>query len=229
MKHLGLTALLLLLFIIAMGQSQSNSWLRLSVETPLAPKLNGVAEWQYRTQGMENSGPVNRPLLYSFRPWLNYQLHAHTLIAVSPIAYYKIYPVILTEKDILKSPQQEWRTTIAVDQKVPLTPKLAMQSRTGLEYRNFSAQQDVIRARQKFGLEYQLSPQTRVLLYDEVMANLNAGALFEQNRLGAGVSIKLDEMMALETGYLYINRALPLINQHVIYVNIKLRTGKSRR
>ncbi|WP_167017199.1 DUF2490 domain-containing protein [Chitinophaga sp. Cy-1792] len=227
MKHTALTALLLLLFITAMGQSQSNSWLRLSVEMPLAPKLNSVIEWQSRAQGFENGGLITSPLLHSVRPWLNYKIQENTTLSLSPIAYYYLYPVTISPKDQSKPAQQEWRTTVAVEQRWPLTQRFSLQSRTGLEFRNFSRQQDVIRVRQKFGMDYCLSPQVHVLAYDEVMANLYAGSFFEQNRLGAGVSFQLNKALGVETGYLYINRALPfyqgLLNQHVLYINIRLR------
>lgn len=193
-----------------------NAWFRTTVSYQVSGKVKADVELQHRRQnGFENDNMLDRNLMYSFRSWLHYQYSANTGFSISPFAYFTNYPVIQNAAGESAKPFHEIRFSAAVDNRNKIAGKWILLERSALEYRmpdNGTAR--ILRLRNRLGLQYPLTSQLGLSVYDELFCNI-AGAstahFFDHNRVGMMLEYKIAYAIKLEAGYIYINR-LPLIN-----------------
>jgi len=202
------------------AQAHYNAWFRGTVSASLHPKMRMEAEVQHRRQnGFENDNMLHKPLMHSFRTWIHYQHNDALRFSVSPFACFSNNGIIQQKEDEWLLPNHEIRFTAAIELKKPLMHKLHYIIRPGIEYRWFRERNDKIsRARNKFGLKYEIAKKLNALVYDELLLNVSGVSsdhFFDHNRLGVLMEYKLSQKIKAELGYIYIHR-LPL--KHDIYL-----------
>ncbi len=206
-----------------------NAWFRTTVSYQVSEKIKADAELQHRRQnGFENDNMLDRNLMYSLRTWLHYQHSANTEFSISPFAYFTNYPVIQNAAGESAKPFHEIRFSAAVDNRNVLIRKWVLLERSALEYRvpdNGTAL--ILRLRNRLGLQYPLTSQLGLSVYDELFCNIAGSStahFFDHNRIGLMMECKISNRLKLETGYININR-LPLTNdvlltEHNIMLNL---------
>ena len=221
----------ILLGLTVSGQVKHNLWTRFTLQTKLNDKWEAALEFQHRRQHPENDPLFSKPLMYSVRPWINYKMNPHFSLSVSPLAWYQQHPVLLTAHDLAKDPMQELRSTLAVSYQTGLTRELSFQSRVGVEYRDFSTGQHVLRTRLRTGLQYSFSNNVSLNAYNEIMVNpagVAPGHFFDQDRQAISGVLKLNQAVTVEAGYMHVYRKLPAYdnviqeNNYFVQFNISL-------
>ncbi len=211
------------------AQTKSNLWTRLTLQTKLTDKWEAALELQHRRQQPDNEHLFSRPLMYSVRPWIHYKLNPHFSLSVSPLAWYRQYPVLLTEKDVSKASMQEWRGTLAGSYQTTVLPQINFQSRVAVEYRNFSTGQQVLRTRIRTGFQYTLPGEVSLNAYNELMLNPTGAApghFLDQDRQSISAMAPISQGVAMEVGYMHIYRKLPtydpIIQEHNYFVQLNI-------
>lgn len=200
--------------LFAQQSMHTNLWSRVSATQPVNSKLKAEVEFQKRWQ---NDGTVNSnttfdtKLMSSLRFWTHYQFNDKLIFLISPFAYYENEPVINKESDKTKKSSYENRYAVALEFNQKLTDKLKLQSKTGIEYRDFkNTAPDYFRCREKLSLKYSFNTKFALLGYDEILINTtnsNGLHIFDQNRLGFSLIYNPITMLKLELGYLKIERS----------------------
>lgn len=198
------------------AHQNANLWLKTTVSTPTFKKLKADIEYEHRRQsGFENHNPVDHTLMNSFRIWTHYQHNDKIRFTAVPFSYFSNFRAIRKLADEDADPRGEYRFGAAVEFQNNLAKKLKFLSRQLIEYRVFQkGQNNVTRLRNRLGLRYDISPKTRVFLYDEVMVNLSGTTLehfFDHNRLGINLEYFIIPNFKVDAQYMYATR-LPLNN-----------------
>ncbi len=225
-----LTAAVMILFSATGASAQHyNAWLRTTLSYPTGSSIKTEAEFQHRRQnGFENSNPMDKDLMYSFRSWVHYQYRDNLRFSLSPYACFSGYRIIQDEKDERASPTREIRFTAAAEVQQPGKRNMQFFNRTGLEYRIFQGTvHDILRGRSRFGLRYGIKPGLKAVVYEEGLFNLSgatSGHFFDHNRVAAGFEFAVSPPLKLDTGYMYILRQ-PLnsnfvLQEHNFYFNL---------
>lgn len=220
------------------AQTNVNSWFRLTGHYRLTKRITGDFELQHRRQDdYSGNNPLRHNLLYSVRPWFYYSLHENVRIDVSPLAYYSLYSLTRESASIGKSPLGEYRNSLGINFKYPLASRLAVVSRSMVEYRNFTESASVLRFRQKLGLEYDLGSRYKMGIQHELLLNLvgtHSSHFYDHQRLSVFTNKKLSKYYGVELGYLFISRLPPkdatLRKEHNLYLNVTIDlTSKTRK
>ncbi|RAJ82243.1 uncharacterized protein DUF2490 [Chitinophaga dinghuensis] len=209
--------------------------MRTTLQTRLADKWDAALELQLRRQHPDNANMFSMPLMYSVRPWIYYRMNTHFSLSVSPLAWFRQYPVLLTEKDLSKAPMQEWRSTVAISYQTQLQQHLYFQSRAGVEYRNFSTGQRLLRTRIRTGFQYLLPGDVSLNAYNELMLNpagAAPGHFFDQNRQSISGIVPLSRGVTVEVGYMHIYRQLPtydpIMQEHNYFVQLNISMQRKK-
>lgn len=210
-----------------------NAWTRLTISVPVADRWRVDAELQHRRQnGLGDRDMLYAPLMYTFRSWVHYQWRDNVKCSVSPFAYFSNYRIIQSTPDEVATPTREIRGTVAIEIKRPIYKKTTLVLRSAAEYRHWlGGQPDVVRLRNRVGVNYQLSRNMDATVYEELLCNLSGvppGHLFDHNRAALTIGYKLSTALRLDAGYIYINRLLAapstdVVTEHNIFVNLTYR------
>lgn len=216
--------ILLLLFLFAnilfaQQSTHTNFWSRISIVQPITSKLKAEVEFQKRWQNdvtSNSNNPFDYKLLNSLRFWTYYQLNDKITFIISPFAYYENNPIIKKESDKTKISSYENRYSVVLELNQKLLDKLKLQSRTGVEYRDFkNTVSDYLRFREKLSLKYSFNPKFALIGFDEILINsTNSNSLhnFDQNRLGLSFIYNPINVLKLELGYMKIERSQKMIS-----------------
>lgn len=203
------------------AQHYNNLWARTTfVYTPI-PSMRLDAELQHRRQNVwEKENIMGQNLLFSFRQWIHYQYNKDVRFSLSPFALFSNYKVTSPSEINTAPPLKEIRVAAATDVQHSLSHRFHLSDRTGLEYRMFqNGQKNIVRLRIRPGLRYDLGHRTRLMVYDEILLNMNnSHHFFDQNRMGMSAEYSFSPHLRLEAGYLHIVR-LPLSSEHLLREN----------
>lgn len=209
--------------VIAQDANHLNFWGRISLTQPINKQIKLETEFQHRTQNdytQKKNNIFEEQLLNSVRTWLHYQHKTDIGFSISPFAYYWNSPIIILEADKSKPQSEEVRFSVAFDLKHEVAKNLWMIDRTCFEYRDFQhTNSDIVRARNRFGLRYELNNKWNITSFDEIFLNINGvkpNNFFDQNRIALLFNYKPTKDIRIETGYLYISR-LPKNAEEFLY------------
>lgn len=210
------------------AQEHVNAWFRITSRYTLNDRITTDMEVQHRRQSSYNDhNPVSHPLMLSIRPWLYYRLNEDVQLAVSPLAWYRLFPIIEKPADVNGKYLTEYRSTIGISMKRKVNNNFTIGSRFMAEYRNFDRLPDILRVRARLGADYRFDRRYKLTIQEELLANLHgtpADHLFDHNRLGASITRQYSSDAWMELGYLYVNRLTPknteLITEHNIFLHM---------
>lgn len=212
-----------------LAQEHVNAWFRLTTRYVLNDRIMTDMELQHRRQSSYNDhNPVGHPLMLSVRPWLYYQLNEEMQLAASPLAWYRLFPIIVKPADVNGTYLTEYRSTIGISMKRSLNNDFTVGSRFMVEYRNFDRSPDITRIRLRLGADYRPDRRYHLTVQEELLANVAgapAGHLFDHNRLGLSVTRQYTSNAWMELGYFYVNRLMPKNPDLIIEHNIFLHMG----
>lgn len=202
-----LFVLLLFLFIKCSANHKFNSWFRTTLGFQVAEKWRVDAELNYRSQnGFNNQLPFQHHLLIAFRPWVIFNAKENVVLGFSPVAYFRNFQVIRTEKDIHRSATNEWRFSAYIESSEKLANRLFSVARFWAEYRLFENEpRNVVRLRFRMGLRYQFNKKVSLQLFDELFANVgnyNQINSFDHNRIFTQLNYLPTKNLRFELGYM---------------------------
>lgn len=219
-KKLSLFATALFLAASVNGQELYNVWLRGTVHIPLSSLWLADAEVQHRRQSsMPGRFNPDKDLLYSLRPWLRYRSRSRWLFSFSPLAWFRSYTLSGNENLVARD---EYRTAAMAMLQYPLSLRINLMARGGLEYRMFVSADDLWRSRYFVGCKTRFSKHFGLLLYDELFLGLNdiKNRLYDQNRIALSVTYDVINMLDVELGYMHIHRRSPAPSEGNIFMMI---------
>lgn len=194
------------------SQDHSQFWLRTSIQYNLDKNWSSALELHHRTQSLANTeSPFRYPLTNAVRLWISYKLNSNHTFIFSPYAFFSNDPVVNKIGDELNSSANEHRFHLQYENKIPVSSTWSMISRFGAEYRIFERNQDLFRFRIREGLNYIVSKNLSLQIYDELFLNtinIERSHVFDQNRIGFQLSYALDRYIKLDLGHNLIH-ALP--------------------
>jgi hypothetical protein len=222
LKKTTLLLLLLVNTLWAQETSHTNIWSRTAISKSINSKLKVETEFQKRWQNditSNSNNPFDYKLMTSVRLWAYYQWNDKFTFIISPFAYYENNPIIKNDSDKSKIYSYENRYTIALEFNLKVYEGLKLQSRTGIEYRDFkNTSPDYFRAREKLSLKYNFNAKFALTGYDEYFFNAtNSEGLhnFDQNRLGLLLSYNFIKELKLEIGFIKIERSQKNSTEHL--------------
>ena len=194
------------------SQDHSQFWLRTSIQYNLDKNWSSALELHHRTQSLANTeSPFRYPLTNAVRLLISYKLNSNHTFIFSPYAFFSNDPVVNKIGDELNSSANEHRFHLQYENKIPVSSTWSMISRFGAEYRIFERNQDLFRFRIREGLNYIVSKNLSLQIYDELFLNtinIERSHVFDQNRIGFQLSYALDRHIKLDLGHNLIH-ALP--------------------
>ncbi len=194
------------------SQDHTQFWLRTSIQYNLDKNWSSALELHHRTQSLANTeSPFRYPLTNAVRLLISYKLNSNHTFIFSPYAFFSNDPVVNKIGDELNSSANEHRFHLQYENKIPVNSTWSMISRFGAEYRIFERNQDLFRFRIREGLNYIVSKNLSLQIYDELFLNtinIERSHVFDQNRIGFQLSYALDRHIKLDLGHNLIH-ALP--------------------
>jgi len=194
------------------SQDHTQFWLRTSIQNNLDKNWSSTLELHHRTQSLANTeSPFRYPLTNAVRLWVSYKLNSNHTFIVSPYAFFSNNPVVNNVGDELRLNANEHRTQVQYENKISVSRLWSLTSRFGAEYRIFERNQDLFRFRIREGLNYIVSKNLSLQIYDELFLNtinIERSHVFDQNRIGFQLSYNLDRHIKLDLGHNLIH-ALP--------------------
>lgn len=214
LKLLSLLTLICFFNADIFAQAKNNAWFRGTMAYKVSTQLTADIEVQHRRQsGFTDHMILGHNLMYSLRTWIHYLPANELKISISPFARFSHYHIIEKAEDEIYAPAKETRFSIAALWQKDLFARFSLINRNAIEYRILSNQsRNIVRWRNRAGLQYNIKPGLSFLLYDEVFVNaagVQPGHLVDHNRLGTHFECKCLSQLKAEFGYIYINR-LPL-------------------
>lgn len=204
------------------AQIHYNSWFRGTISYPLSEKIKVETEFQHRRQnGYENKFMFDKNLMYTFRTWLQYQHNENVKVSLSPFAYFSNYKIIQQKVDERADPNHEIRFSGAIEMQQRIFRQLYLVDRTGVEYRLFEKTSNIVRFRNRIGLDYALNKKMRIGIYDELFFNMrgsSAGHFFDHERIGSHFEYKITPTLKIGISYIHISR-LPITSEEKLYEN----------
>ena len=212
--------------------------MRATLSIPVKERFKVDGEVQHRRQnGFQNNNLFDKNLAFSFKNWIHYQHNQNLKFSVSPFAYYSNYHIINSEADERANPNSEVRFSAAMEMNHEIVNRLHITGRTALEYRIFEKHhKDVVRFRNRFGLQYEISNDWKVVSFVEVLVNLSGVPpthFMDHNRYGGNVEYHPTPNIKLELGYIYISR-LPKMNiqkigENTFFLNLTYQLTKRNK
>jgi hypothetical protein len=213
---------LVILSIYSKAQIHYNAWFRGTLSYPLSEKVKVEIEFQHRRQnGYENKLMFDKNLMYSFRSWLHYQYNENVKLSLSPLAYFSNYKIIQQKVNESEAPNHEIRFSGTIEMQQRIFQQLYLVDRTAMEYRFFENTTNIVRFRNRIGLEYVLNKKMRFGIYDELFLNLrgtSTGHFFDHDRIGSYFEYKITSSFKIGISYIHISR-LPLTSEDRLYEN----------
>lgn len=217
----------------AMAQIHYCSWLRGTVELPITPKWQTDGEFQDRMQnGLGNKMPLDEKLLHSFRLWVYYKPSPKLRLAISPFAYFRAYPYLLSIADYDKPASEEYRFSAAAElHEYVISQSFAAVGRIAMEYRLLSNRPTTMRSRYRFGLKYNINKYYGTGAYYELLmttSNQLNYTGFDNDRIFASINRTLGPRVKAEFGIMYTNRKLKqagMMQEANVILNITYNIG----
>ena len=213
-----------------------NGWLRTTGSLRLTDKWKTDMELQGRWQnGLNNFNPLKEKLLFSYRHWVYYKHDESLQFGLSPFAYYSLFKIIEDSTDYNSSPVHEYRSTVSAEVRHRLIGNLYATDKTMLEYRIFGHSGNILRLRNKLGLEYKINKPLAMKLSHEVLLNA-AGVekqhFFDHERTSASLEIKT-AIGYVEAGYIHASR-LPVLaettlTENNLFINLGFTINQNRQ
>jgi hypothetical protein len=236
----NLKSIILLLFIFfsltnLRTQNHANSWMRATLSIPVKERFKIDTELQHRRQnGYQNNNLLDKNLAYSYRNWIHYQQNKGLKFSFSPFAYYSNYHIIRFEADEHANPNSEVRFSAATELNHEIVNRFNIIGRTALEYRIFEKHhQDGLRFRNRFGLQYKVSKEWKIVSFIEVLVNLSGVTpthFMDQNRFEGNLEYQATPNLKLELGYLFISRlpktTIQKIGENTFFLNLTYTLSK---
>ncbi|MDW8274359.1 MAG: DUF2490 domain-containing protein, partial [Chitinophagales bacterium] len=181
--------------------------------------------------------PFDRPLLLAYRQWLLYRASDKVLIGLSPIGYFKNYPVIRNVNDRSRPSSNEFRFSAYTEFLQPFSDNLFAVCRLWGEYRIFEqSPRQVLRMRFRTGLRYNANQNISVQLLNEVFSNIgnfNAFQSFDHNRVYVQFTYAPHQIFRIEAAYILAYRlprnATQVYPESNIVLNTAIILGNSRQ
>ncbi len=211
--RMGMVLLLLLgWYNRSVAQSNVNTWFRITGNYHVNNKVAAGLELQHRRQQDAAGGsPLESSLLSSLRSWVYVKLNNCVTINLSPIAFYKLYPV-LHQVAHPKPGQNEIRISAGVSLRFPMQHRWGIGMRVLEEFRDFSVASSMLRSRLRldadrgFGNGFRVGAQIEVL-YGNNLSGSNFN--FDHSRAGISIGHLGRRHTNVEFGYLHIVRKMP--------------------
>ena len=243
LKSAVFSLVLLLSMATLQAQNHTNSWMRATLSIPVKDKFKSDryridAEVQHRRQnGFQNNNLFDKNLAFSFKNWIHYQHSKGLKFSVSPFAYYSNYHIINSEADERANPNSEVRFSAAMEMNHEIVNRLHVVGRSALEYRIFEKHhKDVLRFRNRLGLQYEFNQHWKAVTSMEVLVNLSGVAathFLDHNRFGRNVEYHPTKSIKLELGYMYISRLrktnILKIGENTFSLNLTYQLSKRNR
>jgi hypothetical protein len=193
------------------AQHHYYAWLRATVNYSITKKIKADAELHYRTQNnIDNKNPFNKNLLTAFRAIFFYKHNEHVQFSFSPLAFFSTNKIIQKDSDVLSPKTTEYRISGYAELQEPLTKKIFLLNRTGIEYRIFQLPStNITRVRNRVLLRYDASNTFNFSVGDELFVNatgIAAAHIFDQNRILLNAGYKPSSALKFEVGYIYGKR-----------------------
>ena len=215
----------------AQNASHTNFWSKIALTQIITNKISAEAEFQKRWQNDIINNPnnyVDYKLATSLRFWIYFKPNENTTICLSPFSYFENNPIIKTESDKSKISSYENRYAAAIELSYNRITKLKLQTRTGIEYRNFiNNSPDYFRFREKLSIKFTINSKLILTGFDEILINsnsLNGLHNFDQNRLGTSLSYSPTKRIKIELGYIKIERSQRNSIDNLLENNLVLNT-----
>lgn len=170
---------------------------------------------------------LDKHLMFSFRNWIHYQYSKNVKLSISPFAYFSGYKIIEKQQDESFKPNSEIRFSVAAEIRRPMSQRFFIVNRTALEHRMLENSNDIMRLRNRLGLQYKVSTMLKLSVQDELLINVagtNIGHFYDHNRMAIEIEYSISGSLKINMGYMYITR-LPLndinaLDEHDIFVNL---------
>ncbi|MCD6064319.1 MAG: hypothetical protein K0R82_2230 [Flavipsychrobacter sp.] len=212
----------LLAISLHLNAQHTNGWFRGTAGLALSKNWRTESELQGRWQnGLNNSNPLEERLLFSYRHWLHYQHSEALQFGLSPFAYYTLFKIIEDSTDYDKPPTHEYRLTVSADLQHRLFGNLCATDKTMLEYRMFDGGNNILRLRNKLGLNYRFKNAFTAKVAHEVLLNVAGTSklhFFDHERTSISTEFNVGNILSMEVGYMHASR-LPLTSENTIAEN----------
>lgn len=215
--------------LVLAQKPRENSWYRITIKAPLNKNLKLSTEFQHRRQNdYDNKNYNSQALTSSFRLWLDYRKNDHLTFSFSPFAYFDISPTYNEAHDRLKNNKKEIRFATAITAKKTVFQDFTAFSKLDLEYRTFLKNSDIVRLREKIGLNYHYQSLT-LTAYNELFVNVVGTPIthfYDQNRMSGAINVRASHCLGIELGYIRSNK-LPIHTiekqkENIIYLNLTM-------
>jgi hypothetical protein len=196
-------------------------WGRIVLSDKITPKLKWEVYLQDRTQNDESDklNIFKHHQLTSYWLWLHYQATKDLRISVTPFCYFNTIQLLPQPPEIGNRGIREYRWAIQAEQTQGFR-RFSFANRYSLEYRvrdlvtaGVYVPNYRIRYRMKF--EYPVrSTSFALVAYDEIFLEFgkavrNSAAVFNQNRLYAGMSYEILKNVKFSLAYMYLVQERP--------------------
>lgn len=196
-------------------------WSRIFISHAFTDKFRVEGEYQYRWQ--DTPGSNNFPsfhLQQGFRVWGYYQFAPAWTVGLSPVCFFRAYPLINDANDFTRPATTEFRGAASCEWKHNIL-SAELKARIGYESRFFSKDGEEVwtrkdRVRGRLMITHSLacidSSLATVAMYaaDEYFFQgqdfFATGNVFDQNRIIGGVAWKICKWCKVDAMYMHISR-----------------------
>jgi len=209
------------------AQMHNNTWFRVTVNNSISKQIKLDTELQHRRQnGFDNRNFLDERLLWSGRLWLHYQQSELLKLSLSPIAYFSNYKIIEKPIDEDAKPNQELRFSMALEWKFPVKNRFSFLTRPAFEFRDFiSNNAQVLRVRNRIGLQVSCSDKLKLTVYDDLFFNLASSSsfkAFDQNRMGLSLEYPISPQFKVDFSYMFLMRSVSSDDEFIKENNLML-------
>ena len=198
-------------------------WGRAVISDKIGSKLKWEVFLQKRTQNDESdkSNIFNHHQLTSYWLWLHYQVSKDLRISVTPLCYFNTIALFPQPPELGNRGVKEFRWAVQLEQTQKFK-HFTYANRYSIELRNRDLQTEGVyvpnfRIRYRAKLERQLKGGAHpigAMLYDEVFLEFGKAvsaspAIFNQNRLYAGLNYEIVKNVKFSLGYMYLLQERP--------------------
>lgn len=194
-------------------------WGRITLTDTITQKLRWEVYVQGRSQNRE-SGSLNAfaaPQLVSVWPWFTYSIRPTLRLGLSPIGYFKSWPLIASPTEAERPGVREWRVAVRLDQEQRFR-RLSYTNHYSLErrWRDLSQTNTFVpnwRVRYQARIDVPIRATwvkhiASLTLFDEVFFQFGQAVhsnpnVFDQNRIYGGFTYGLSPSVRVSLGYTY--------------------------
>jgi hypothetical protein len=192
--------------VYAQHYEHATLWGRLTLTTPLSKKVDIQFEYLHRSQNNFHESrwnPLNNEISEQPRLWLFFKQKNYTF-QLSPLSFLYSEPLLGKEADFKAPKNIEWRSVVGVETQ-QTEKKWTFKERVQYEARWLKTANFVVtgRIRMRGTLQYQVTPKTKLQMYDDVFFNMPPHKLtqnFDQNWFLVGIMRKINDHVNFDLG-----------------------------